>query len=411
MTFPAHTGQRPPLRLAARRWLLMSVAAALLLGCGGGGSGVDGGVGSGGTGSFASGSVTGFGSVIVNSVRFDDNTARVEDADGNLKSRDDLRLGMSVEIEGGAIVPATAPALATSTASRIRYASEMVGAIELIDRSAGTLTVLGQLVSTSTQTVFDDSLPGGLGALAVGRVIEVHGQFDATVPRYRATRIEPAAAGATPRLRVVVSQLDKAATTFRIGGATFAYGQASAVPTDLANGSYVRVALQTGTDSAGRWVVSSFKAGVSPLPDAEEATVKGLITDFTSITSFNVNGQPVTTGSATEFKDGSSGLAVGVRVEVEGAVNGGVLRADKVAIETDAEESGREYEFAGEITSVNTSAGTFVLRGVTIGTSRGDLRFENGSAADLKAGAKVEVKGLLAADGTTVEATSIEFDD
>ncbi len=411
MTFPAHTGQRPPLRLAARRWLLMSVAAALMLGCGGGGNGVDGGVGSGGTGSFASGSVTGFGSVIVNAVRFDDSTARVEDADGNLKSRDDLRLGMSVEIDGAAIVPATATTLATSTASRIRYASEMVGAIERIDRAAGTLTVLGQLVSTSTQTVFDASLPGGMDALAVGRVVEVHGLFDATVPRYRATRIEPAAAGATPRLRGVVGQLDKVAMTFRIGGATFAYGQASATATDLADGSFVRVKLQVGTDSAGRWVVSSFKAGVNPLPDAEEATVKGLITVFNSITSFSVNGQPVTTGSATEFKDGSAGLSVGVRVEVEGAVSGGVLRADKVAIETDAEESGREYEFDGAITTVNTTAGTFVLRGVTIGTSRSDLRFENGSAAGLQAGAKVEVKGLLAADGTTVEATRIKFDD
>jgi hypothetical protein len=308
-------------------------------------------------------------------------------------------------------VPATATTLATSTASRIRYASEMIGAIEGIDRAAGTLTVLGQIVSTSASTVFDDSLPGGVDALAVGRVIEVHGQFDAAVPRYRATRVEPATAGAAPRLRGLVSQLDTTAKTFHIGGATFAYGQASSTPADLANGSYVRLSLLPGTDSAGRWVVGSFKAAVSPLPDADEAKVKGLITSFTSVASFSVNGQPVTTGSTTEFKDGSASLAVGVRVEVEGSASGGALRAAKVAIETDDEEEAREYEFEGEITSVNTAAGTFVLRGVTIGTSRPDLRFENGSAADLKAGAKVEVKGLLASGGTVVEATRIKFDD
>ena len=414
MRLPSPFAPSRSLRFVARRWLLMSVTAALLLGCGGG-AGVDGGVGSGGTGSFAAGPVTGFGSVIVNAVRFDDSTARVEDADGNLKRRDDLRLGMSVEIDGAAIVPATATTLATSTATRIRYASELTGPIEGIDRAAGTLTVLGQLVSTSASTVFDDRLPGGLDALAVGRVIEVHGQFDATVPRYRATRVEPAATGAALRLRGVVSQIDVVAKTFRIGGATFAYGQASGTPADLTNGSFVRLALLPGTDSAGRRVVSSFRSAVSLLPDAAEAKVEGLITSFNSAASFSVNGQPVTTGNTTDFKDGSAGLAVGVRVEIEGSTSGGVLRAATVEIETEDEEEAREYEFEGQITSVDAAAGRFDMfagtRSVTIDTTSPDLRFDDGSAADLKAGAKVEVKGILAAGGTVIEATRIKFDD
>ena len=69
-----------------RALLLVLSAAAALASCGGG-------VGSGGTGSFASGPITGFGSVIVGGVRFDDSTANVEDGEGGRRSRDELRLG------------------------------------------------------------------------------------------------------------------------------------------------------------------------------------------------------------------------------------------------------------------------------------------------------------------------------
>ena len=162
-------------------------------------------------------------------------------------------------------------------------------------------------------------------------------------------------------------------------------------------------------------MVSSFKAAVSTLPDAAETKVEGLITSFSSTASFSVNGQPVTTGNTTDFKDGSAGLAVGVRVEIEGSTSGGVLRAATVEIETEDEEEAREYEFEGQITSVDAAAGRFDMfagtRSVTIDTTSPDLRFDDGSAADLKAGAKVEVKGILAAGGTVIQATRIKFDD
>jgi hypothetical protein len=69
---------------------------AALSGCGGGGGDVGVGtgtgvasVGSGGTGSFSSGAITGFGSIIVNGVRFDDSQARVTDDDGVLHDAND----------------------------------------------------------------------------------------------------------------------------------------------------------------------------------------------------------------------------------------------------------------------------------------------------------------------------------
>jgi hypothetical protein len=88
-----------------------------------------------------------------------------------------------------------------------------------------------------------------------------------------------------------------------------------------------------------------------------------------------------------------------------------MLRATKVSIETDDQVNNRDFEISGNIASVNTAQGSFVLRGQTVSTLRADLVYERGTAADLKVGAKVEVRGRLSADRRRVEATRIKFDN
>ena len=99
------------------------LAVAFVASCGGG-------VDSGGTGApstaFASGAISGFGSVIVAGVHFDDRAAVVVDADGNARSRDDLRLGMTVDARGSAIVK-DVDGNDASTATSIVVRSEMIG--------------------------------------------------------------------------------------------------------------------------------------------------------------------------------------------------------------------------------------------------------------------------------------------
>jgi len=65
-----------------RRLVLFGLAAgaAQVAGCGGGGGGLAG-IGSGGTGSFTTGVITGLGSIIVNGVRYTDDTAEKIAAD------------------------------------------------------------------------------------------------------------------------------------------------------------------------------------------------------------------------------------------------------------------------------------------------------------------------------------------
>ena len=383
--------------------LLALCTAATLASCGGG-------VGSGGTGGFASGPITGFGSVIVGGVRFDDSAATVEDADGGRRSRDELRLGMMVEIDSSAI---TTDATGSSASARsIRFESEMTGLVGAVDVAGSSFTLLGQRVTVDASTVFDDRLDGGLASLRVAQALEVYAVYDPAGARYRATRIEPAAAALGLRLRGPLAQVDTVAQTLRIGSTVYSYAGASGVPGNLAAGQFVRLRLALVVVPVPvptpRWVVQSFGTALQPLPDADGVKFEGLISTFTSASVFSVGGRAVDASGAS-FPDGSAGLAAGVRVEVEGLLRAGTLRASKVEIVSDDEVRDRGFELSGAISAVNPAQATIVLRGVTVSTARSDLRFDNGTAANLAVGVSVELRGVLAADRRTLEATRIKF--
>lgn len=179
-----------PSPLSRRSLLAASAATALLMlpGCGGGGDGGSAGVGTGGTGSFTSGPIRGFGSIVVNGVRYDDAAAQVVGDGGAALARSDLRLGMVVDVSGSDVSTAT-DGRRSATATSIGVRSEIEGPVSAINAAAGTLTVLGQLVQITPTTVFDHDLRGGLAAVAVGMVVEVYG-FLQPSGQYLATRID-----------------------------------------------------------------------------------------------------------------------------------------------------------------------------------------------------------------------------
>ncbi len=387
------------------RALAAGLLAAVLLGCGGG-------VDSGGTGasvtSFASGPITGFGSVIVNAVRYDDRTASVRDGNGVPRSRDDLRLGMTIEVRGSAIGVDGAGNPA-STANSIVYASEMIGPVAASDLAARTLTVLGQGIDIAASTVFGESLAGGQAALAIGGIVEVYARFDAATGRYAATRVEARPAGTAFALRGIVSGLDTIARSFSIGPARISYAGVASVPATLGNGRFTRVALASVPGAGGVWSATAVVDGAPPIEDHDEAKLEGKVSAFTSITQFSVNGTPVDARNAS-FEGGSAGLALGVRVEVEGTIAAGVLVAAKVKVESEGDGGDHEFEVSGPIVSLNATEKTFVVREVTVSYS-GSVEFRDGSAADLRVGRSVEARGSLSADGNRLQAERIEFKD
>ena len=385
---------------APRALLLMLATAAAITGCGGG-------VGTGGTGgnatAYSAGPITGFGSVIVGGVRFDDVSANVEDGDGGRRSRDELRLGMTVEVDSGAI--STDATGSSATASRIRFESELVGVVGLVNLNAGSFTLFGQIVQVDATTVFDERLTRGLAGLSTGQPVEVYAVFDTATGRYRATRVEQSTLSAGLRLRGPISQLDATSQSLRVGGQDYSYVGASGIPATLAVGQFVRLRLGLQGGVVPRWSVQSFGTALQALADADGVKVEGLISALTSAAIFSVNGRPVDASAVP----GIAGLAVGVRVEVQGTLRGGTLRATAVRVLSDQDLSDRGFEITAVITAVSPAQATISLRGVTVSTARSDLVYQDGRAADLMVGRTVEVRGVLSADRRVLEATRIRF--
>ena len=390
---------------------LAAVLSGLLLvtACGGGGSGTAGtsdtNTGTATTAAFTQGTITGFGSVIVNGVRFDDSSATVTDDSGTKQALSALRLGMRVEVDSGAVDSSTA----TARAHAVRFGAEVTGPVEAVDTTAGTLTVLGQGVDVTTSTVFDDTLSGGLAGVANGAVVEVHGVPDTGTGRIVATRIEAKTGATLYKLRGVVSALDSTAKTLRIGGASISYAAVATVPANLADGVTLRVTLAT-TAVAGVWQAQALGAkAATTTTTAASAHVRGAITAYTSATSFSVDGIAVDASAAT-FPDGSTGLALGVQVEVRGTLSNGVLTATKVSLESRHQgDDDRKYRLHGAITAVDTTAKTFVLRGITVSYA-GTVTYTGGTEAGLVVGAQLEVRGTVGATRSELAAVRIKFE-
>lgn len=386
----------------ARNWVRTLLMSLFLVACGGGVE--SGGTGGNATASYASGPITGFGSVIVNGVRFDDSGAslKVADADGAARNRDDLKLGMTINVRGTPIA-----ADDSSVATSIVYGSTILGPITSINTGAAALTVLGQSVDVVATTVFDLSQGGAINPLSVGNVIEVYALFDAATQRYRATRIERKASVSFYRLRGVVTSLDTTTRTFMIGTERISYAAlGNDVPTGLVNGSIVRIALQISLINGVRPALQ-LKNGVTEPQDRDEVRIEGLISVFRSSADFSVDGVLVNASQAS-FPDGTAGLGLGVRVALQGTVSNAVLSATRVQIKSQTQVEDDGFELRGLITSIDRVAQIFVLRGVSVDYS-GSVEYKDGAQINLATAANVEVRGRLASDGTRLVATRITF--
>ncbi len=388
-----------------RRKMMLAIAAftspaALISGCGGG-------VGSGGTGDFSSnytyGQITGFGSVIVNGVRFDDSAAQIVDDRGGFRSSGELKLGMTVAIDSDAIMQGSSGPEAK--AGVVRFGSVLEAPISSL--GTGQFVALGQTVRLVATTVFDDSLTAS--SLAVGAPVEVHGYLDAATQSIIATRIEGFTSTGIFKVGGFPAAIDTAARRFTMGAAEFDYSASTDVPASLGVGMPVTVYVQATPGAAGRLMVTRFysRSVSSPSRDHDSADVRGVVTAFTDTANFDVNNVRVDARAAT-FPDGT-GFGLGSRVKVDGRVQAGVLIATEVEIDSDDRVRDQGVKLRGAIESVSPGDQTFRLRGNTVFYGASGVRFDDGSAADLAPGREVEVEGSLSSDGTRVQAARIKF--
>jgi len=398
--------RRNALRIPAAALLAATLGPTLLAACGGGGDAGPTGGGTAAPQSLMIGPIGGLGSIIVNGVRFEDNSARVEDDDGASHDRSALKLGMMVEVQSSAIDDNTARA----TAAVIRFGSELVGRVDGIDTTAKTLTILDQIVEVRPETVFEDPASGGFGGIQMGQILEIHALFDATSGHYIATRIERENGATVFRLRGRISALNTTDKTFQIGAAVINYGSVAAdlLPASLANDMRVRVRLQPAKVNS-QWVAISVRAGVRRVEDIGDARLLGKVTDFISPQQFSVQGIPVDATGAT-FEPNAQAVKLGALVAVRGSARNGTIIASRVkVIDTDRDDDWRRVELHGPVSALDTTAKTFMLREVKVNYSR-VLEWRNGGEANLANDKLVEVKGLWSEDRSVLFAARIEFE-
>lgn len=377
--------------------LLFAGLAALLTGTLGG---CGGGVGSEGTGSFAAGTITGYGSIIVNRVHFDESAATLLDDEGQAVARSALALGMVVQVNAGPISTA-ANGSSVAVASSVRTQRALVGPVDAVDVAGGRLRVLGQTVLVSGDTVFDERLNGGLAALLPGQWLEVYGFYNPGATGFAASRV--GASGPSAGLRVVgaVTAVDARAQTFQLGSQTYSSAVLGSAP---AVDAVVALKLQQpGTDDQGHWVVSGQQTEDRAPKDSAGARLDAVVSQVLSGSRFVADG--VTVDSSAARLSGS--VQVGARVQVSGTLRAGVLLATEVEAST---QKLRSYELNGSLSKLDTVQRRFVLRGTTVSYARSDVVFSKGTAASLVGyTGSLKVEGMLSADRTWVEASLIRF--
>jgi len=383
---------------------LAAMLAAILLGtlhaCGGGG-GYDstppttpptGGIGRNG---IAVGPISNFGSVVVNGVRFntDSATFMVDDA---AAAQADLRVGYVIVVNGTIDNNGT-----TGTANTVTFDDLVTGPVESIDLVSGALLVLGQTVLVGPDTSFDDRFsPASIEGISVGQIVEVTGQIDAN-DIIVATRIEPKPAGTLLEVHGTVAGLDSGNMRFVLRNLTVDFSTAildNFPNSQISNGDFVE-AKGLSLGGAGELIATKveLESLVPGATNGDRIEIEGFITRFVSASDFDVSGLTVTTNGSTAFTGGSAAdLGLNVKVEVEGDINAnGLLTATKVDI-----RKAKAVRATANVDSVNAASNSLVILGITV-TVDALTRIEDKSSADvdplnltdINAGDYVEVRG------------------
>lgn len=383
-------------------WTALALASAVMLAaCGGGGAGA------GGTAAVSTpqpatvyaGPISGFGSVIVNGMRFSSVGASLHDDDGQAVNLAQLKLGMTVRVNGDAD-----DATQLGTASQLELVHGTRGVVTTVDLTRKSLTLLGQTVNTDTATAYQGVT--GLAGLTAGQPVEVYGVLQAD-GSLLATLIELKTALTTLSLSGVVSNLNTTTNSFQVGTLTVNY-TTNSVTGALVNGKRVKIKAATGglvgnvltatsvqvSDSSsvyGATVTAGARLKLKGTADA--APVNGLL---------NVSGTPVNVSQAV-IKGGAT-IAAGQFIEVKGNWDGSVLQATQVELEGYRESQiGGRNELYGAVSSLTGS--TVVVDGVTVDLS--NAVFAHGTLAQVAVGSYVEIKGNLV--GNTLQATKVEL--
>ena len=350
------------------------------------------------------GPIQGFGSVIVNGVRYNTDDATVV-IDGETKSLDDLSVGQIVALRATRKDGDDLP-----TALRVRYEEALEGIVDAVSADGSEIEILGITIIVTEDTIFEDDLDPA--TIAVGDRLEVSGSF-AREDQLVASYIEEGDnEDSDYEIHGTVGALDTDAQTFRVRGVKVSYANATLEDfedgKELANGDKVEVEGSTFTND-GTLIAAVVEYEGDDFEefegeDGDEAEIEGFVNGFVSDTEFFVGDIAVTTNADTEYERGTSAdLADGVRIEVEGEFNAdGILVADEIEFELEA-----NIRVTAEVDAVDLDAGTLTVLGLvftedarTKYQDKGRDRVRQFGLDDIVVGDYVSVRAYELTDGT-----------
>jgi len=284
-------------------------------------------------GVVSSGIITGFGSIFVNGVEFETDSATFN-VDGVSGTQEDLAIGMKVDIEGSINADGV-----TGMATHVDFDEELQGPVlgPIIDNiQTKSFTVLGTTVIIDiNDTRFDDDNDAfSFDTIEDNDNVEISGFYDETGALH-ATRIELEDEDFDDNSIVEVEGIIEglSGTFFMIG--TLEVEAKDAVLDDLPNGLVdgIKVEVKGTYDVAtNRLTATKVEGEDDELEDSEnEIEIEGIITRYGSDSDFDVDGHPVDASNA-EREPSSLTLAEGIHIEVEGVVSNGILIASEVEI-------------------------------------------------------------------------------
>jgi hypothetical protein len=383
--------------------LLLAAAASALVACG-----VDQVAGIEGTGAPVASGVTsvgpisGFGSIITGGIEYQTTAAQIQIED-QPATEAQLQVGEIVTIKG-----TVNPDGVTGAATQVSYTADLRGSVTQVDVTAGTFTVLGQLVRVTDDTVFDDSLvAASIDAIQVGAFVEVSGALNAAGDLV-ASRVEPGANGASLQVKGQVASLDTTAHTFHINGLTVDYS--SVTPSGTLTGTSTVLVRGSGLLNGVLVATQVRVLGAPTVAANDKGKLDGIITSFTSTAAFSVGVQQVTTDGTTTFDLGGTQLGVNVPVRVSGTFNAaGVLAASRVEVKAKNLSIVR-----GLVDAVSATNKSLTVLGLAVTTNAGTAFNDKSSQKvrlfgldDVRTGDYVEVRGVPGS-GNTLVATLVE---
>ena len=343
---------------------LATYLLSLITSCGGTGSDFQVANGVGGTG-ITMGKITGFGSIHVNGIKFNTDTATFTRDRVGSKAQSDFHTGEIVRVIGN-IDKNTQTGIATE----VIFSDILEGSVTSV-AVKNTIKILEQNIITDQLTLFHGF--NKLSDLKLGNIVEVSGFSNAQgdVKATSLTLIEGSFTdGVFLGVEGIVSSLNKEKNTFKINNLTINYTSAlfeNVSVGSLENGLFLFVDANQDI-SNGIMIASNIFVLSDDLNTGDIIEIEGLVSRFVSSTNFDIEEFPVTTTVQTRYKNGkASDLGLDNFMRISGKVNAqGVIVADEITLLDLGVDATSDIIIEANVEAIDLTNKTVTILGHTI---------------------------------------------